>query len=259
MVKKHLSLQQSGFTILELMIATAIVSVVLLIATMVMIGIQNVYNKGITQENVQNDVRNIAGEITQEVQDNSGNMVFATFPYFSRLISINGGPPTTYTEDAVCIGSVRYLYVQGLQVGTASNDTAQALWRDVTPTAGCGSPVPSGPVSCNPAAPSSTYTIDILCNTPNDGGTAYIPSGATLTNFQVGQVNNSPGPIAPLLDGNYGVAVGMAIGNYNLLDTTANGGNGTLINNPDVACKNITEFQFCAASSLTTEIGSRVQ
>ncbi len=287
-MSKRLHRSQSGFTILELMIATTIVSTILLIATGVMIGIQDVYTKGLTQEGVQNDVQNLVSQISQEIQDNSGVIQNVTLPFSIGLSVEKGAPAHIYTEQALCIGSVRYLYVQGLRVGTGPTDTYQALVRGTTPTEGCGYVNSAGPPPHGPGhgrgpgfgpgpgpwgsyGCSGTYDpANILCPPPPSAagtqptGTAYVASGAILTDFQVNQLLPGRHGGGANQDGNWSISVGMSIGNYDLFDTTAKAqdgtyGNGTFINNPDILCKGSTGFQFCATSSLTTEVGQRVQ
>jgi len=218
---------QSGFTILELMIATVVLSVILLLVTSVMIGIQALYYKGVNQENVQNNVRSIVNEVSQEIQDNNLTVQPVALPYWVTVKSV------PYQEKALCIGSVRYLYVMGAQVGS---ETAQALWRDSTPVTGCGTNGTAFSVAPN-----------IINHTPADNGTEYVASGARLTDFQV----TSPTGSNP----NYVISVAVAIGNDGLLNLNNNATN----NDYGAQCISNPGDQFCATASLTTEVGQRIQ
>jgi len=224
-MKQHQPKKQSGFTILELMIATVIVSIILLLVTSVMISLQNLYYKGVNQESVQNDVRNITDQVSQEIQDTNATegtaVQTASLPY---SVTVNG---VTSHEMATCIGSVQYLYVIGPEVGTA---TKQAMWRDSTPGSGCGKTAPN-----------------IITTDPSDGGTEYVASGARLTDFQI----NPPTPG----DSNYAIYVSVAIGNDNVINLNNNATN----NDYGAACIDASGNQFCATASLQTEVGQRLQ
>lgn len=231
---------QAGFTILELMIATVIVSVILLLVTSVMVGIQNLYNKGVSQESIQNNVRNIVNAVTQEIQDANG-LAGSSVKTVNNVESgtVDG---ITYTEQATCIGSTEYLYVIGAQVGS---ETQQGLWQDTKPPGGCGLFAP------NP-------TPDLISGTNMDSGVAYLASGARLTDFEVILPSTVPGS-----DTNYQVYASVAIG------TDGTNGTAKLLNlNPagpsghyDYSARCITQIgdQFCATASLSTEVGQRTQ
>lgn len=226
--------RQAGFTILELMIATVVVSVILLMVTTVMISLQDLYYKGINQETVQNDIRNITNTVSQEIQDatvNEGATIIKANDLFSGRVD---GTPVSV--DAICVGSTRYMYVTGVEVGSDPNtQVAQALWRDSYPPGSCGDVYYNGTTIINP-------TMDIITNTPTDGGTAYISPGTRLTDFEVNP------PVAP--DTNYAISVAVAIGSDNLLTSTTGF---------NARCITGTGDQFCATASLLTEVGQRVQ
>ena len=62
------TLDQSGFTLLELMIATTIFSVILLLCTVGLIQIGKTYYKGSAIVRTQNVARDITDNITQAIQ-----------------------------------------------------------------------------------------------------------------------------------------------------------------------------------------------
>lgn len=66
---------QGGFTIVELMIATTVFSVILLIATIGMLTIGRSYYKGITSAAVQNTARAIADDVGQSIQFGGGTPI----------------------------------------------------------------------------------------------------------------------------------------------------------------------------------------
>ena len=70
----------SGFTILELLIATTVFTVILLIATTGIIRIGNLYYKGITSARTQDVARTITSEITTDLQFASGSKILGSSP-----------------------------------------------------------------------------------------------------------------------------------------------------------------------------------
>lgn len=93
-----------GFTIVELMIATTVFSVILLLATFALLQVGRTYYKGITLTKTQNVARSIMDTISQDIQF-SGDLV--TIPDPS---SYPPDPPDTHASDpyAICIGNHRY-------------------------------------------------------------------------------------------------------------------------------------------------------
>lgn len=148
---------QSGFTIVELMVATAVLSAVLLIITIAMIGIGRLYYKGINQVQIQNDVRSISNEISQHL----------------RLSADSGTLTDGGTDDTIprsyCMGSTRYTYLLKKQLGT---QTAHVLWRDDVAPGSCATmsdaqfqtarPTPSGTELVMPRARLTQFAINNL-------------------------------------------------------------------------------------------------
>jgi prepilin-type N-terminal cleavage/methylation domain-containing protein len=95
-------LNQQGFTILELMIATTIFTVILLLCTIGLIRIGNIYYKGVTQSRTQAVARTISDDVTQAIQY-GGQIVQNTSP----TLSLMGGSET------VNVGSRSYHYILG--------------------------------------------------------------------------------------------------------------------------------------------------
>lgn len=66
--------RQAGFTIVELLMATAVFSIVLLIATTGIIKVSQDYYKGITQNRTQEASRNVSEDITRTIQLANGSI-----------------------------------------------------------------------------------------------------------------------------------------------------------------------------------------
>lgn len=96
--------RSKGFTILELMIATMIFAVVLLLVTAGILQIARVYYKGITEASTQNTARNIIDTVSQAIQFSGGEVI--------------GTPnnPEPSTDHAFCIGNQQFTYRLGWQV-----------------------------------------------------------------------------------------------------------------------------------------------
>lgn len=114
--------KSAGFTIVELMIATTVLSVILLLVTVVMMGIGRLYYKGINQSRVQSNARSIASQMAQDVQLSS------TIPSSGNAV-VSGK-----AVKVICVGNVRYTYVVNNKIGT--NGYKHVLWRD-TPAGSC--------------------------------------------------------------------------------------------------------------------------
>src|SRR3990167_6447711 len=127
--------QQTGFTIIELMIATTVFSLVLLICTFGLLQVSRVYYKGVTESRVQESLRNITDEISRAIQF-SGQSVVPTPS--SPIVPGNGY--------VFCIGDQHYSVVTDRQLvdGTPDVDQSQASHLlTVDALAGCNSSSPA--------------------------------------------------------------------------------------------------------------------
>lgn len=191
--RRQLSSVSSGFTIIELMIATAVLSVVLLLSTILITAIGNLYYKGVNQSRTQDNLRSITDDVTQNLELTDGNLT---------LGSISRGG---YTIKAYCIGSVRYSYVIGVKIGTGSGTINHVLWRDNNSSGGC---IPLDLTQSTPTAVGSINGVEMIA--PN----------SRLTSFDI-TPSSSP----------YSVSISTAFGDSDLLigngiNTTCKGGAG---------------------------------
>lgn len=117
MIAKKLHDNNRGFTLVELMIATLVFSVVLLMITIGIIQIGRVYYKGINEADVQNTARNVMDTVTQGIQ-------------FSGGVITDTPTPSVGALQAFCIGNQQFSYRLGYQLvdGTAgAQQTTSAL------------------------------------------------------------------------------------------------------------------------------------
>lgn len=94
--------QRAGFTIIELLIATLIFSMVILLITIGVLSFTRAFYKGVNQSTTQNATRLILEDIAQAVQFSGGEIQ-------PSLTSNNG-------SDAFCIGNKQYSYIKGRQL-----------------------------------------------------------------------------------------------------------------------------------------------
>lgn len=121
---------QQGFTIIELMIATAVFATVLLVCSIGMLQIGRTYYKGITSSRTQEAARSVLEEISQAIQFGSG----------SPVTPAEAGPglPGVY-----CAGSKRFSYLRDRQVTDSPGLPDQSRYALVVDEVNsCGGVVP---------------------------------------------------------------------------------------------------------------------
>lgn len=244
----QLSRNQKGFTIIELMIATAVLSTMLVMVTVLMVNIGSLYYKGINQSRVQDDVRSISNDIIANTKLSDKT---PTGP-----VSV----PGVAGESAYCIGTVRYFYILGVQIGNppvgGGNVAYQVLWRDNNPVPG------SCPTQIDPTNPSSPQ---VSLNSPSlarddarNQGKEMITSNSRLTEFSMVTTSDSL-PTA--------VNVGVAYGDNDLLCNPAavpgscdtSDAMTSLANYiGDLRCKRFNGHQYCSAAHISASAEKRV-
>ncbi len=220
-----------GFTIIELMIATMVFSVIIVLSSLMITNIGNLYNKGINQSRIQGTVRSLTSDLSQQLKLSSNQFTVPIGPL------VVGNQNKVY---GYCIGSVRYSYILGSKIGTIPH----VLWRDVNNSQG----------SCTPVDISSSTLVN------SNKGIELMGPNSRLTTFSITADSKSGG--SP-----YALTIKAAYGDDDLLcDEKAQPGscsnNVALVNysSPDVACKggNISGRQFCAVAGSTVIVNQRV-
>jgi prepilin-type N-terminal cleavage/methylation domain-containing protein len=121
---KSLQQNQKGFTLIELMIATTVFSVILLLCTYGLIQIGNTFYKGRTAAMTQNTARSVMDSITQAIQYGGKDVTPATTTVVDAGVA----------SAAFCTGNNRYRYQRDFQVGRDSGRGALIVDDQV---AGC--------------------------------------------------------------------------------------------------------------------------
>lgn len=98
---------QQGFTVLELIIATVIFSVIMLLSSSAMIKLSQQFQKGFTQSQTQETARNMGEAIARNIQ-------YSSMPP-RQLWPIPADPNAM--EQVWCIADRRYIFIRGKQLG----------------------------------------------------------------------------------------------------------------------------------------------
>ncbi|HSW79189.1 MAG TPA: prepilin-type N-terminal cleavage/methylation domain-containing protein [Candidatus Saccharimonadales bacterium] len=223
MKTKRLSFKSAGFTIVELMIASVVFSLVLVLITYGVIRFNQAYYGGVVQTATQNVARSVIDSVTQGIQLNGGEV--------AQLTPVAGW-------SGVCVGNQFYQFQQGKQLykGTASpgpNQVSQAmiLEPDVS--------------SCSGQTPGATVK-----------GTEMLGEHMRLANLTVSSISGTS-----LYKVNVRVVYGddellcaqSVSGSCSSPSSTA-GATAT-----DAQCKSGTGTpQFCAVSDLSTTVQKRI-
>jgi prepilin-type N-terminal cleavage/methylation domain-containing protein len=236
---------QKGFTIVELMIATTVLSIILLLVTFMIIGIGRLYTKGINLSRIQDNTRAIVDDVSQHVQ-------LSTQGQFYGPITISTSP---YYVGEYCIGDARYTFVINKRLGSGATDVPHVLWRDANPDFFAN--------AC-PQAAETSKIADMTATVPYPGGTELVAARSRLTAFSIAEEVNSGTVSTP---GLYDIHVGLAYGDDDqLCDSSATpdpcpSPTSTLdIISPldTVVCKGQAGDEFCGTSDLSVSIAQRL-
>lgn len=107
---------QSGFTIVELLIATTVFSTILLVATSGIIHIGKIYYRGVVTARTQETARSIIDDVSRSIQ--LGGTAALTNP------ATNGSGVTVF-----CVGNVRYTFDID-KMYSSSSPNNHVLWVD---------------------------------------------------------------------------------------------------------------------------------
>lgn len=237
--KHHKDRSQKGFTIVELMFATVIFSLILLLCLSSLVQIGRMYYKGVTTAQTQETARGLMDEVVQAIQFSSGGITSPTGP---------NGPVVNPTDNPVgnfCIGSTRYTYaLDRMQNPSASTDANKkeikhALYADL-------------PGACAGADLTSFNAIDLTLDNPivpktgvtNGGGRDMLAPNMRLTRLEINPLSSD--------NSTWQVLLTVAYGDDDLLrvdpsDASRRQCSGTSIGT-----------QFCATSELSAIVKRRI-
>lgn len=224
--------RQAGFTIIELMIATLVFSIILITITAGILSFTRQYYRGVIASKTQDTARAIVDDVTRAIQFNTGDKSDLLVP----IVSDSNG---------YCIGtSKRYSFALGRQLtdsGTlVGKQSHHALISDNI----------SG---CSP----STYALDV---------TSANFTGLTNPRELLGEHMRLAKFTIQSSSDFYTITVRVVYGDDDLLcspnpsfaNDCTDTNQSTHLDQPDLTCKLITGSQFCAASELSTTVKKRV-
>ena len=229
----HLNAQQGGFTIIELLIATAIFAIILLTALAGFTEIGRIFYKGVSTTGTQN----IANQISQDILGN-----------FTTAEKVSG--PNSYkipsTADSIyayyCVGNTRYTYNLNyrLDTSTSSSHAAPAskdggnfgLLRDVLPgSSACAAPCnDQGTDSCPPSTVKFNNPTEMLGDNMRLSAFSIQPDTGVSANF-------------------YNISIVIAYGDDSRLAYTDPGDLSTVY-----CAGNSRDQQFCSISRINTGV-----
>lgn len=215
---------RKGFTIIELMIATVIFSLILLLCLNALVQVSRAYYKGISSSKAQEAARALVDEITQGIQLTADTIMA------SSAVTPPLGPEIAVGNDAVglfCVGLRRYTFAIDRQVsGTPSAPLKQlrnAVVRSDMPT------------TCTTSTPEYN-----LANTVSGTDESLIAENMRLSRLDVVPVAGSGGNL-------WQVNVAVVYGDTDLL----------VVENGRTVCRSGTGTEFCALAEITTTVKRR--
>jgi prepilin-type N-terminal cleavage/methylation domain-containing protein len=254
-------LNSNGFTIVELMISLAVLSVILVIGTVVMINIGDLYDKGVTTSDLQNTTRSIDADVTSALQFSGNQPIECNNPTgVTTNIANNctaGTSNTSYTRNsqtvsvyAYCIGTTRYTYILNNELGTDATtgiNTPYVLWRDTLKQAATSSCYPASNMANAETDPSSGNPSTGDPNTVTNSGYEMMGDHTSLTAFSIiADTSIGSGDV-------YDIQINSAFGNSGLLNNFGSSPNPTC--NSQLST---TSSNFCSTSTTSSTVVGRL-
>lgn len=118
--------KQSGFTLVELLIAAAFLAFIIMFATLAYVQINRTFNRGITVKRTQESTRDI-------IQDISGSIQATSYSSTGASVQFAG---TGDGGQAVCLDDIRYIWYEGPRNGY-SPEPESSIYKDLSFPNGC--------------------------------------------------------------------------------------------------------------------------
>ncbi len=211
--------RQEGFTILELMIATTVFSLVLMVCLAGIMQITRMYYQGVTQVRTQEVSRALIDEIGESIR-------FSKDPIAGPFV--DSGASADPDVQHICIGRKRYTYALDRQLSqnpdAANEQKRHVLWVD-QPGGAC------------------TSSADLDAEDPSGGlgGDELIAENMRLSAFEITELSN--------VDQLYRINVTVVFGDTDLIEKS----------DTPVTCKSsFVGSEFCAVATSTLIVGRRL-
>lgn len=219
---------QQAFTILELMTATVVFSVILLLVSTGIIKIGNAYYKSVLQSRTQETARNIIDEISRGIQF-SGEQVRVGDVYDAA----SDPYPKSGGKYGFCVNGTRYAYILNKQLATSPSGADQVAATLISYDGAC-----------------NTFTVDNVTLTT---GKELLGVGMRLTDLNIDDNGDTDAST-------FRITVGIASGEYDLLADKYKNLDGTVgTDGLYDTCKGGAGSQYCAVSKLSTIVQKRVK
>jgi len=223
MKTKQNSRSQSGFTVVELMIATVVSALMLVVITFGIVHFTSDYYKGVNTSSTQTATQNAIDSIAQAIEFNA-----------------TGTVATDGTQGIFCAGSQVFLYTMGKALNAAPSATNWGLYQLNNPSANCIIPADTsdGTELLSPNMRLSVMNLSEIGSTDVwqldirvAYGDADLLCRPSITGTSTGSCNAGATDYAA----------------------------SDLIQGSDVTCKIKIGSQFCSVVHLSTAIGQRVK
>lgn len=214
--------RQAGFTIIELMIATMVFSVVLLIITAGVINFTHSYYRGINASSTQNTAQQAADAIVQAIQ-----------------FSNSGTTATDGTEGYFCAGTKLFIY----RLGFINSSTSAGLYEKDNTSASCpaGQPLTNGRELLSPNMRlTNIKLVQVTATNPTGGPTWQVSLEVALGDADLLCNSSQNG----------------SLHGCNSTDTTYAAGDQ--VKGGDVLCRIQSGSQFCSVANLSTTAQQRI-
>lgn len=220
---------QAGFTIVEMLIATTVFSLLLLGMTAAIIQISRMFYKGVITAQTQDVSRSVIDGISRPIQFSAETV--------TPVHMLTTASPSAPASGVVCVGSQRYTFAINAMVTddptpvyAVNHKVPHALWQD------------NRPADC-------TVGVNLNNPTPSAGGKELLNQNMRLTAFNVQELVAVPGM--------YEVHVGVIYGEDDLMTISDTNGDGL----PDsFSCINgLVGSQWCSLSELNSFVTKRIK
>jgi prepilin-type N-terminal cleavage/methylation domain-containing protein len=243
-----------GFTIVELMIALAVFSIILVIVLAAVMQISRMFYKGVTTSQTQSTTRTLIDILASSVQtsveepllyqkDNPQTVINDSL---SSTLSLTGAP------QLFCIGNNRYLVQLNKQVSTRGgiNQQKSAFLTDRV----------SSPISdeCSP----SKYSVAQLEDRLKGDSTVLMSDAKDLLgqNMRIVELSVSKVPLGGTASSIWSIGAKIVYGDQDLLGLFDGSTLDPAVVNSQIVCKGSeVGAEFCSVSKLETTVERRVR
>lgn len=213
---------QRGFTVTELMIATAVFGMILLVVTTAILQLTRVYYKGVTEAKLQSTARGLVDTISQAIQFSGQN------------VTNTNASPTAGTNYAFCVGNSLYSYTTGYRVSQAAG--ANDAFHGIV-------------VSDEPGCNSATAPQDVK-GTLSLNGRELLEPNMRVARLSVTSVNGEY----------YRISVRLVYGDDDVVFNPASPADTNGSRSANASCREIrVGAQFCAVADITANVTKRVK